>query len=1424
MKKLLATIVLGLLYFSPYSYFAQRAKDGDYTNLLSNNVVNSYTYLTANATAGGTSITVNNNSLLGGVFGSALATGDLIMIIQMQGVDMDVNTTPVVDWGGSYTVPNSYFVVWDSNPWEWGQILDYRNAGKYELVEVQSVTGVNTINLNCALQNSYTSSRHVQVIRVPRFNNLTINSSTSIVPATWDGNVGGVVSIEVNGNLVINSNAKISASGKGFRGAVADNNGQIGTSTQHGNGPGNGSTQLGSTSSSEGGRKGEGLGGFTPEYDAIFSRYGRGAPANGGGGGGFQNAGGGGGSNIGSGTYTGRGVPTTTYPNSVWNLEMAGLGGSITPGGGRGGYSLSSSDQNATTLGPNRTAWSADARKENGGLGGHPLAYDATRLFMGGGGGAGDQDSGQGGGGGQGGGIVYLTCYGTVSGSGSIEADGAVGQNTNPLNQSPSIGQKRGNDGAGGGGGGGYVYIKNNGAIPSTISIFARGGNGGNHNLSLGTFASVECSGPGGGGSGGAVAFSSGTPTVNVNAGTSGTTNSAHLSEFIVNGATNGSTGTSGLAAPYFNLVPNNATICSGSTANLSVTVNGTAPGTIYWYTQQFGGAALASGTSFTTPVLSVNTTYYVGACPGSFRIPVTVTVNPRPTISGTAVLTNPGCSTPGSITGLSASGGTPSYTYTWNGNASAGPDLTGAPAGSYTLTVTDVNLCTATSGPYSLVGVSGPSINTTNMVITSQNCNGTMGSITGITASGTPTLTYSWSNSGGNSVDATNLVAGNYTLTVTDGNSCISTTGPHTVGYVAGPSISTTGISIQNATCGNNNGSITGITASGTGLSYTWNGTASASTDLLAQGAGNYTLVVTDGNGCTANSGPFTINAIAGPTINSASIAISPENCNQANGAISGLVINGGTPAYAISWTNTAQTTLDLNSLVAGTYSLTVTDQNSCVATAGPFIVSSSGGPVINETNANVTHVQCSGALGSITGITASGTPTLIYSWSNSGGSNANATNLSAGTYVLTVTDGSGCSSVSSSYTVNAPVPMSLDLTNMTVTPTSCTSNTGAVSGIVVNGGINPVYSWSNSANTLDIANLAAGTYTLSVTDDQGCTAGTNVTITTVNAPVIDLNNLTVTEEHCGQSDASINGITVSGGSPAYSIVWNSNPALNTLNLSGLSAGNYALLVADQAGCTATASVVVNSAVAPTVNATSIVVEQLSCQSQGAISGLVVNGTGPFTYSWTGTSQTSLDITNLNAGSYTLTATDAFNCSVNYGPIVLIQTPGPVASFNYSPLSPSVGESVLFDENSLGIGITNPVFTIEGNAYPYAQLLYTFNAAGTYNVMLTVQDAFGCKDSIVKTIIVYNTVEIPNVITSNNDNVNDLFEIKGLKPQSTLTILNRWGEVVYHSDNYQNNWDGRDVKGDKLIEGVYTYLLITPDDKKMHGFVHLIR
>ena len=303
--KYIVTSTLFLLLVS-YNAHSQRAKDGNYTVNAANTILNSYSYLLSNATAGQSAVSSSSNTMVGGLFTLNLAPGDLILIIQMQGASLNVDTYATNEYinsnglfWGPLTSPIGHLNDWNLFQDLWGEVTNYNNAGKFELAEVKSVSGANTINLMCPLVRSYTASGHVQIVRIPRFSNLTLNSNTSIVPTLWNGNSGGIVALEINGNLVFNTASKISATGAGFRGGQTED-------FTLGAPPGN-VNDIGfcaSYVSTQGAEKGEGIAGFYTEYDAIYSRYCKSAPANGGGGGGNHNAGGGGGSNVATGTYT----------------------------------------------------------------------------------------------------------------------------------------------------------------------------------------------------------------------------------------------------------------------------------------------------------------------------------------------------------------------------------------------------------------------------------------------------------------------------------------------------------------------------------------------------------------------------------------------------------------------------------------------------------------------------------------------------------------------------------------------------------------------------------------------------------------------------------------------------------------------------------------------------------------------------------------------------------------------------------------------------------------------------------------------------------------------------------------------------------------------------------------------------------------
>src|SRR6218665_3016962 len=458
--------------------FAQKGKDGAET-VTATVQFNRYTTLASTAVAGATAIVVGDITALGagnipGAVNNpyqtaALSAGDLLMILKMQGASIDqTNTT------------------------NYGSIVNYNGVGVHELIEVGRISGDSIYVANgCALANGYTVTafERVQVIRVPRLANLTINAGGSLTAPAWNTMpavyTGGVVAIEVTGNLV--NQGSINAQGKGFLGGQNEDSSNMNLAV----------VNYVSNDPYKGAEKGESIAGNRFDYkNAMSGEFCMGAPANGGGGGNAHNAGGGGGANGNNGNiYNGKGIPDPNAAyTAAWAQEVPSFTSNITSGGGRGGYTYSDANENALVTGPGNALWLGDRRKNEGGFGGRPLnAVNGSRLFFGGGGGAGDANGAPISTlpGGSGGGIIYVLVSGNVSGSGTINASADDAPNSN----------NTGSDGMGGGGGGGSVVLLAAGTI-TQVAISANGGKSGDQNLGQ-VAGDRPAEGPGGGGGGG---------------------------------------------------------------------------------------------------------------------------------------------------------------------------------------------------------------------------------------------------------------------------------------------------------------------------------------------------------------------------------------------------------------------------------------------------------------------------------------------------------------------------------------------------------------------------------------------------------------------------------------------------------------------------------------------------------------------------------------------------------------------------------------------------------------------------------------------------------------------------------------------------------------------------------------------------------
>lgn len=670
------------------------------------------------------------------------------------------------------------------------------------------------------------------------------------------------------------------------------------------------------------------------------------------------------------------------------------------------------------------------------------------------------------------------------------------------------------------------------------------------------------------------------------------------------------------------------------------------------------------------------------------------------------------------------AAGGTSPYAYTWNTTPTQTTALaTGLAAGTYVVTVTDGHNCTDTES----VVIKQPA--QLNVTISKANvtCHGAgNGTAQATVTGGTAPYLYSWSGASSNSSSVSGLAAGTYTLTVTDQKGCVTT---GTV-VITQPAALTVVATATSASC--NSISATATATAGGGVSpysYVWN-TVPAQTTATATGltAGTYTVVVTDAAGCTST----TTTTIAQTPSFSATVAATMPGCYNGTNGSATVTPNGGIAPYTYAWNTTpAQTTAAATGLAAGTYTVTVTASNGCIAVQSVTI----GQPT--QVTASIQSVDSTSCYGGTNGhavaLGTGGTAPYGYSWNTTPGqATAAVSNLPAGTYVVTVTDAHGCIDTES-VKVRQPLALSIALAKTNV---SCYGGSNGTVQTTVNGGTAPYsYSWTTLGYTTSSINgITAGNYTVIVTDQKGCMSTANTSITQPTALTV---TATGTAPTCYNGTNGTAVATVTGGTGPYSYAWNSSTAQNAQTAQQLAAGNYLVVITDNAGCTATATVALPQPAQFTVAVTGT---QATCfgKNNGTATAQVTGGTGPYTYSWnTNPVQTGQTATGLVAGTYTVTATNANGCTAT-GTVTISQPTKLNVTTTATAICPGATQGSAM---AVATGGIYP-YTYNWNTNPAQHLASaTGLAAGTYTVRVT--DSNGCKDSATASIGVFQAPHI---------------------------------------------------------------------------------
>ncbi|MBK9256237.1 MAG: gliding motility-associated C-terminal domain-containing protein [Saprospiraceae bacterium] len=706
------------------------------------------------------------------------------------------------------------------------------------------------------------------------------------------------------------------------------------------------------------------------------------------------------------------------------------------------------------------------------------------------------------------------------------------------------------------------------------------------------------------------------------------------------------------------------ATGCT-STGTRSLTINNNPTAVISGATEICSGAnttwIASGGTSyvwsnlFTTGSITVSTAgdYTVtvtdaNGCTDSATLTLSTNDNPTATISGSNNICEGGSAV------FTALGG---VDYDWsNGETTASINITNA--GDYTVTVTDATGCTST-------GTRTLTINNNPTAVISGATEICIGANTTWIASGG--TSYVWSNlftTGSITVST----AGDYTVTVTDANGCTDST-TLTLSTNDSPTATISGV---NNIC---EGGSTVFTALG-GASYEWS-TNETTSDITVNTAGSYTVTVTDASGCTS-TGTRTLTINDNPT---AAITGATEICSGANTT---WIASGGVD---YEWSNT-ETNGSITVSIAGDYTVTVTDANGCTDST-TLTLSTSDSPT--ATISGVNNI-CEGESAVFTALGG-----VDYDWSN-GEATASITVTNTGDYTVTVTDATGCTSTGTrTLTINS---------NPTAAITGATEIcTGANTTWIANGGVD--YEWSNNETNSSITISTAGDYTVTVTDANGCTDSTTLTLSTNDSPTATISGV----NNICEGESAV--FTALGGAD-YD--WSNGE--KTASITVTNAGDYTVTVTDATGCTSTGTrtlTINNNPIATISGATEI--------CSGANTTWIASG--GTSYVWSNLFTTG-SITVSTAGDYTVTVTDANGCT---------DSTTLTLSTNDSPIATISGSNNICEGGSAVFTALGGVDYDWSNGETIASI--TVTNAGDYTV--TVTDATGCTSIGTRTLTINN-------------------------------------------------------------------------------------
>ena len=657
------------------------------------------------------------------------------------------------------------------------------------------------------------------------------------------------------------------------------------------------------------------------------------------------------------------------------------------------------------------------------------------------------------------------------------------------------------------------------------------------------------------------------------------------------------------------------------------------------------------------------------------------------------------------------AQGGTAPYAYDWeDGQSSA--TASGLLAGMYSVTVTDANGCTA-SHSVTIENQGGPTVTASNDVAI---CLGETTTISANVSGGTAPVTIEWQPGGmtAASIDVTPTSTTTYTVTATDANGC---TASDQVTVTVNPNPEADADDDVSVCLGESVDLIASATGGTAPYSYEWsNGQMSADLTVSPNTTTIYTVTVTDANGCT-DEDEVTV------TIFDLPIADSPDDVTACDGTEVTLDVQGleGEPPYTFQWsTGDAGTSTTITVTNSMDVFVTVTDANGCTDVDVTTIT-----VLPNPTaDAGSDIAICEGEQTTLLASATGGQAPYIYDWDNGLGAGEShvVSPSSTTTYNLTITDANGCKDTDQVVVTVNDNPTADAGDNIAICEGASTTLMASATG----GSAPYTYNWETlgAGASHDVSPATTTTFTVTVTDVNGC-EGTDEVVVTVNEnPTVMVSGQDAT---CGDTNGTATA-AAAGGTAPYTYLWNNNET--SASISGLSAGNYSVTVTDANGCTATGSVTISNIGGPSVS----VSDAEACPGEPAdLAATPSGGTAPFSYAWeTGSSDVTETVSAQVTTTYEVTVTDANGCTAfGTGTLTIYDTPTVDAG---DDAAICVGESTTLAASATG-GLAPYTYNWDNGLGAGASHDVTPAVTTTYTV--TVTDANGCEDTDEVTVTV---------------------------------------------------------------------------------------